>query len=57
LTLDLHFTSTEASLRPIGELDLAIVSEFRAALLILPGRWRYVVPLDHSDPSFVDAAG
>jgi anti-anti-sigma factor len=59
VALGLHFTSTETSLCPIGELDLANVSEFQAALLGFAGRGaaRRVVALDLSDLSFVDATG
>ncbi|MCU1493443.1 MAG: anti-anti-sigma factor [Acidimicrobiaceae bacterium] len=57
VALGLHFTSTETSLRPIGELDLATVGEFQAALLGFAGRRQRIVALDLSELSFVDATG
>ena len=49
----LCFTSTEGSLRPIGELDLATVGEFRVAHLRFAKTSRRAVALDLSDLSFI----
>ena len=51
------FAYTETSLRPIGELDLATVSKFQAALIGFARRCQRVVALDLSELSFIDGTG
>jgi anti-anti-sigma factor len=55
--VSLQFTSAEMSLRPIGELDLATVSEFRTALIRFARTRQRAVAVDLSELSIVDGTG
>lgn len=57
MALGLHFTFTQTSLRPIGELDLATVVEFQAAFLGLGARSQRIVAVDLCELSFIDSTG